>query len=274
MPSPGSRLGSLPLVLLLALFSQPEPVQAGTLPSRWGHSLALVPSPEYALVIASGKLDTSGQTYTSASTTASSVVVPLGAAFSLADVDTLAYDVAAGPPYAWGSVEALGDGTGRLLTFGGDGSPVTALQTGTDSAWLYSTADGWAQQDSDWAGEPMRREGAASCSAPLPPPGPSPRLIALTPSLPRLAPHPSARPDVVLHRWLARRRLGHGSPDDLRVRRLERLRRAPVDPALWPAPAVAALPVQRHPHPARRVRHGKRDRPIALDRLHARHDRL
>jgi hypothetical protein len=169
--------GVLPLVLLLALF-QPEATLAAALPSRWAHTLALLSTPpsspssssfsEHSLLISGGKLTSAGQTYTSSPTTGTALRLPLDSPFRLADAAELAQELAgAGPPYAWASVEALGDGSGRALSLGGDGSPGTAVQTGHDSAWQYSTAAGWVQEASDWAAQPVRREGAASCSTSL-----------------------------------------------------------------------------------------------------------
>lgn len=152
--------GMLPLALLLALFHAAD--VASALPSRWGHTLSLV---DRSLLVASGKVDISGQTYTSASTTSTSLLLPLSAAFTLANADSLVQQLeGGGPPYAWGSAETIGDGTSRVLGFGGDGSPGTAIQTGSDSAWIYSSSDGWVQEESGWASQPMRREGGASCS--------------------------------------------------------------------------------------------------------------
>lgn len=169
MASPSS---ALPLFLLLALF-QPEAARAA-LPSRWAHTLALLSSPstsspsEHSLLISGGKLSSTGQTYTSSPTTGSSVRLSLDTPFRLADAAELAEELAnAGPPYAWATVEPLRDDSGLALSLGGDGSPGTAVQTGHDSAWLYSSAAGWSQQASEWAAQPVRREGAASCSASL-----------------------------------------------------------------------------------------------------------
>lgn len=261
-----TRQGMLPLALLLVLFHAAD--VASALPSRWGHTLSLV---DRSLLVASGKLDTSGQTYTSASTTSTSLLLPLSEAFSLINADSLVQQLeGGGPPYAWGSAETLGDGTSRVLGFGGDGSPGTAIQTGSDSAWIYSSSDGWAQEESGWASQPMRREGGASCSSFTSRFfQPSPLFHLLTPSSCR--PISSGR-DVLFHRWIQGRRIGHCHPDHLLVHHRRGLRPPPFYTSRGSPSTHPALPGQRHSPPPRRLLDIFLLRQSSVVGLHSRHN--
>ena len=142
------------------------------LPHRWAHSMVLLSSPA-SLLISSGKTTSpDGQTYTSSPTSSTFVVVPLTESFSLSSSSQLSStstpaitqsDSGAAPPYAWANMEALSNGD--VWSFGGDGSPVTAVQTGEDSLWTRPSHGGqFTQHEAESAGQPMRRVGAASCS--------------------------------------------------------------------------------------------------------------
>lgn len=135
--------------------------------------MVLLSSPA-TLLISSGKTTSpDGQTYSSSPTSSTFDLLPLTSSFSLTTSSSLSSttspiltESAAGtaPPYAWGNMEVLSNGD--VWSFGGDGSPATAIQTGEDSVWLRDSSEGssFTQQESGWGGEPMRRVGAASCS--------------------------------------------------------------------------------------------------------------
>lgn len=87
-----------------------------------------------------------------------------------------------------------------------------------------------------------------------------------------LLPH-SARRDVILHRRLARRWLGHSRPLNLCLHPDRRLRCPRRDAPCRPPPADPPLPQQRHAPTARRLQHGLPLARTPLDRLRARHHR-
>lgn len=151
---------------------------------RWAHSMVLLSSPA-TLLISSGKTTSpDGQTYSSSPTSSTFDLLPLTSSFSLTTSSSLSSSTSpiltesatgTAPPYAWGNMEVLSNGD--VWSFGGDGSPATAIQTGEDSVWLRDSSEGssFTQQESGWGGEPMRRVGAASCSE-FPSSCPCPRL--------------------------------------------------------------------------------------------------
>lgn len=176
MPPP-SRLGPSSR-RRLATRTQPLCLPLPLLPcdlNRWGHNVALLPS--HALLISSGKATADGQTYSSAPTSSNYLTIPLSTSFDLLASSSLStsssptvVEAASGsaPPYAWANLETLADGS--LLSFGGQlGWDSSASSSGSDSVWrLGAGASSFAQEADGWSEEPMRRVGAASCSASSP----------------------------------------------------------------------------------------------------------
>lgn len=138
--------------------------------NSWGHASVYIPSPP-SLLIQGGKTDpSSSSTYTSASNTGDTILLPLNSPFTASSTPFSLLSTE-GPTYAWHTIsttDSSSDGW-QGLSFGGDGGASEATQTQPDSAWAISANStglaGFVHLPSDWGDQPMRRIYHSSTSA-------------------------------------------------------------------------------------------------------------
>ncbi|KAJ7476033.1 hypothetical protein FB451DRAFT_1173953 [Mycena latifolia] len=146
-------------------------VHSYTPPARWGQATSLVFS---SLFIQGGKQDPFNEFgYNTAEAYGDLLLLPLSAAFSVDDPpwalvsDPTNTTNSPGPAVAWHTLSAFN--SSMLLLFGGFPTPTVPLATLADSGWLLNVYDRavpqFTEEQSGWAGEPIRRIYHAAVSA-------------------------------------------------------------------------------------------------------------
>ena len=138
---------------------------------RWGHSSTVVSSPP-TLIIQGGKTDpSSSYTYSSAPNTADTIILPLSSGFTTSSPPFSLLNATTAPISAWHTLTPLSDVNQdySMLSFGGDGGTIEAVQTQNDSTWLLSVnfasqSIDFTQEPTGWGNQPMRRIHHSSAS--------------------------------------------------------------------------------------------------------------
>ncbi|KAK4684239.1 hypothetical protein P7C73_g5954, partial [Tremellales sp. Uapishka_1] len=128
---------------------------------RWGHAAVFLPSPP-TLLIQGGKTDpSSSYTYSSAPNVNDVILLPLNGSFETSSPPlSLLPASTSAPSYAWHCLSSLSDA--QILSFGGDGGTTEAIETSTDSSWVFNVnvndqSGTFTHESSDWGNQPMRR---------------------------------------------------------------------------------------------------------------------